>query len=48
MQPIQTIAPKYTKVYLYKNTNEAFNMFLQYKVEVENQLNRKTKMVRPD
>ena len=36
---------RYSKVYLLKN-NEALDMFLQYKVKVENQLNRKIKRIR--
>lgn len=39
---------RYTKVYLVRNKDEAFNMFLSYKAEVENQLNRKIKRVRSD
>jgi len=34
---------KYTKVYLLKSKNEAEEMFLKYKAEVENQLDRKIK-----
>ena len=37
---------RYTKVYLIRNKDEAFSMFQQYKIEVENQLNRKIKRVR--
>lgn len=29
---------RYTKVYLLKNKDDAFNMFLYYKAEVDNQL----------
>ena len=32
---------KYTKVYLLKSKDEAEEMFLKYKAEVENQLNQK-------
>lgn len=39
---------RYTKIYLVRNKNKAFNMFLIYKVEVENQLNKKIKRVRSD
>src|SRR4051812_42407634 len=39
---------RYTKVYLVRNKNEAFNMFLSYKGRVENQLNRKIKRIRSD
>jgi hypothetical protein len=39
---------RYTKVYLLKHKDEAFDMFLSYKAEVENQLNRKIKRVRSD
>jgi len=31
---------RYTKVYLIKHKDEAFNMILTYKAEVENQLNK--------
>ena len=37
---------RYTKVYLIKNKDEVFDMFLTYKAEVENQLNNKIKRVR--
>ena len=39
---------RYSKVYLIRNKDEAFDMFLLYKAEVENQLNRKIKRVRSD
>ena len=39
---------RYTKVYLIRHKDEAFDMFLSYKVEVENQLNRKKKRLRFD
>ena len=39
---------RYTKVYLLKNKDEAFNIFLIYKTEVENQLIRKIKRIRSD
>jgi len=39
---------RYTKVYLIQHKNEAFDMFLSYKTEVENQLNRKIKRLRSD
>ena len=35
-----------TKVYLLTNKDEAFEMFLIYKIEVENQLDRKIKMIK--
>ncbi|CAM8986525.1 unnamed protein product [Rhodiola kirilowii] len=39
---------KYTRVYLLKSKDEASEMFLQYKAEVENQLDRKIKRLRTD
>ena len=39
---------RYTKVYLIRNEDGAFPMFHQFKIEVENQLNRKIKKVRLD
>ena len=39
---------RFTKVYLLRNKNEAFNTFLSYKAEVENQLDRKIKRIRSD
>jgi len=39
---------QYTKVYLIRHKDEVFNMFLSYKVEVENLLNRKIKRIRSD
>ena len=36
---------RYTKVYLIKHKDEAFDMFLSYKTEVENQLNKKIKRI---
>ena len=39
---------RFTKVYLIRNKDEAFDMFLSYKAEVENQLNKKIKRVRSD
>jgi len=39
---------RYTKVYLIRHKDEAFDMFLSYKVELENQLNRKIKRLRFD
>jgi len=38
---------RYTKVYLIKHKDEAFDMFLSYKTEVENQLD-KIKRIRSD
>jgi len=37
---------RYTKVYLIKYKDVAFDMFLTYKTEVENQLNKKIKRIR--
>ena len=37
-----------TRVHLIRNKDEAFNMFLSYKAEVENQLNKKIKRIRSD
>ena len=37
---------RFTKVYLLRNKDEVFDMFLSYKVEVENQLDRKIKRIR--
>ena len=37
---------RFTKVYLLKNKYEAFDMFLSYKAEVKNQLDRKIKRIR--
>ena len=34
---------RFTRVYLLRNKDEAFDMFLSYKAEVENQLDRKSK-----
>jgi len=39
---------RYTKVYLIKHKDEAFDMFLTYKAVVENQLNKKIKRIRLD
>ena len=39
---------RFTKVYLLKNKDEAFDMFLIYKAEVKNQLDRKIKRIRFD
>src|SRR5262249_29873482 len=39
---------RYTKVYLLINKDEAFDIFLLYKAEVENQLNKRIKRVRSD
>ena len=39
---------RFTRVYLLRNKNEAFDMFLSYKAEVENQLDRKIKRIRYD
>ena len=37
---------RFTKVYLLRNKDEAFDMFLIYKAKVENQLDRKIKKIR--
>ena len=37
---------RYTKVYLIKHKDEAFDMFLSYKTEVENQLDKNIKRIR--
>ena len=37
---------RFTRVYLLRNKDEVFDMFLSYKVEVENQLDRKIKRIR--
>ena len=37
---------RFTRVYLLRNKDEAFNMFLSYKDEVENQLDRKIKRIK--
>jgi len=34
---------QYTRVYLIRQKDEMFNMFLSYKTKVENQLNRRKK-----
>jgi len=39
---------RYTKAYLIKHKDEVFNMFLTYKVKIENQLNKKIKRIRSD
>ena len=39
---------RFTRVYLLRNKDEAFDMSLSYKVEVENQLDRKIKRIRYD
>ena len=39
---------RYTKVYLIKRKDGAFDVFLTYKAEVENQLNKKIKRIRSD
>ena len=38
----------YTVVYLVRSKDEAFEMFLKYKSEVKNQLNKKIKILRSD
>ena len=38
----------YTKVYLIRHKDQVFDIFLSYKAEVENQLNRKIKRLRFD
>ena len=39
---------RFTRVYLFRNKDEAFDMFLSYKAEVETQLDRKIKKIRSD
>ena len=39
---------RFTRVYLLRNKDEAFDMFLSYKSEVENKLYRKIKRIRSD
>ena len=39
---------RYTKVYLLRSKDEAEDMFLKFKAEVENQLDRKIKRLRSD
>ena len=39
---------RFTRVYLLRNKDEAFDMFLSYKAEVENELYRKIKRIRYD
>ena len=39
---------RFTKVYLLRNKDETFDMFLIYKTEVENQFDRKIKNIRFD
>ena len=39
---------RFTRVYFLRNKDEAFNMFLSYKAEVENQLDREIKRIRSD
>ena len=37
---------RYTKLYILRSKDEAYNIFLLFKAEVENQLNKKIKRVR--
>ena len=39
---------RYSYVYLLNNKDEAMNMFLTYKAEVENQLNKNIKILKAD
>lgn len=39
---------RYTRVYLLRSKDEACEMFMQFKAEVENQLDRKIKRLRSD
>ena len=39
---------RFTRVYLLRNKDESFDMFLSYTAEVENQLDRKIKRIRSD
>ena len=40
--------PRFARIYLLRSKDEAFDMFLSYKAEVENQLDRKIKRIRSD
>ena len=37
---------RFTRVYVLRNKDEAFDMFLSYKAKVENQLDKKIKRIR--
>ena len=39
---------RFARIYLLRSKDEAFDMFLRYKAEVENQLDRKIKRIRSD
>lgn len=39
---------RYTKLYLLRSKDDAFNAFISYKTKVENQLSRKIKKIRSD
>ena len=39
---------RFARIYLLRSKDEAFDMFLSYKAEVENQLDRKIKRIRFD
>ena len=39
---------RFARIYLLRSKDEAFDMFLSYKAEVENQLDRKIKRIRSD
>ena len=39
---------RFTRVYLLKNKDETFDLFLSYKAEVDNQLDRKIKRIKSD
>lgn len=39
---------RYAKLYLLRNKDEAFEMFVKYKNEVENKLGAKIRMLRTD
>ena len=39
---------RFNRIYLLRNKDEAFNMFLSYKAKVENQLYKKIKRIRFD
>ena len=39
---------RFTRVYLLRNKDETFDMFLSYKAKVENQLDKKIKRIRFD
>uniref|UniRef100_A0A2N9EQN5 Integrase catalytic domain-containing protein n=1 Tax=Fagus sylvatica TaxID=28930 RepID=A0A2N9EQN5_FAGSY len=48
LESSNTIAQRYCYVYLLRSKNEALESFIHYKKEVENQLNKKIKVLRSD